>query len=171
MKIKTAICALLINTTAFGGFIYTGSKLNAQDLQDTLIEFHSKELECMALNIYYETRASSLIDAISVSDVVLNRVESSRYPSTVCDVVHDGYKPGRKSCQFSWYCDGKSDVPQDDEAWEKSRKHARDMYVHREHRGITESATHYHATYVSPYWAPSMHRVARIGSHIFYRED
>lgn len=171
MKLKTAICAILINTTAFSGFIYAGSELKAQEVDAALAEFHAEELECMALNIYYETRASSLIDAVSVSDVVLNRVESSRYPSTVCGVVHDGYRSDRKSCQFSWYCDGKSDVPQDDESWEKSRKHARDMYIHQTHRGITESATHYHATYVSPYWAPSMHRVARMGAHIFYRED
>jgi len=64
MKLKTAICAILINTTAFSGFIYAGSELKAQEVDAALAEFHAEELECMALNIYYETRASSLIDAM-----------------------------------------------------------------------------------------------------------
>ena len=58
----------------------------------------------------------------------------------------------------------------DDEAWEKSRKFARDMYIHGEFRGITEGATHYHATYSKPFWSKKLNRIARIGAHIFYWE-
>ena len=160
---KKLIAALSINITFFGSVASAGMYLGQK-------EFHVNELECLALNIYHETRAMSLADAHAVSDVVLNRVESTRYPNTICEVVHQGYKPGRKDCQFSWYCDGRSDVPKDLESWEKSRKYARDMYFFEMFRGLTEGATHYHATYVNPYWAPSLNRVAQIGSHIFYRE-
>lgn len=154
---------LSINLILFASYASAGMYLGQK-------EFHVNELECLALNVYHETRAQSLADAHAVSDVVLNRVESTRYPNTICEVVHQGYKPGRKDCQFSWYCDGKSDEPRDENAWEKSRKFARDMYFFEMYRGITEGSTHYHATYVKPYWAPSLDRVAQIGAHIFYRE-
>lgn len=159
-KLLTAVSAglIVIASTSSAG-MYLGQK-----------EFHVNELECLALNVYHETRAMSLADAHAVSDVVLNRVESARYPNTICEVVHQGYKKGSRSCQFSWYCDGKSDTPKDENAWERSRKFARDMYLFQMFRGITEGATHYHATYVKPYWAPSLDRVAQIGAHIFYRE-
>lgn len=132
-------------------------------------QFNSEEIECMALNIYFETHAISMADAMAVSDVVQNRVNSSHFPNTICGVVHDGYKKGRRDCQFSWYCDGKADNPTNHEAWERSRKYARDFYVHGLYRGLTEGSTHYHANYVKPYWAPTLDRVTRIGSHIFYR--
>ena len=160
---RKIIATLSINLTLFASYASAGMYLGQK-------EFHVNELECLALNVYHETRAMSLADAHAVSDVVLNRVESTRYPNTICEVVHQGYKPGRKDCQFSWYCDGRSDEPQDENAWERSRKFARDMYFFEMYRGITEGATHYHATYVKPYWAPSLDRVAQIGAHIFYRE-
>jgi spore germination cell wall hydrolase CwlJ-like protein len=111
---------------------------------------------------------------MAVSDVVLNRVLSTKYPNTMCEVVRQGHKNSdgsmkRNKCQFSWYCDGKSDVPKDITSWERSRKYARDFYVHGAYVGITEGSTHYHANYTTPYWAPSFDRVTRIGSHIFYR--
>ena len=134
----------------------------------------AESIECLALNIYWETRAVSMADAVSVTDVVYNRVESRHFPNKICDVIHQGkqYSNGqmkRNQCQFSWYCDGKKDIPTDDTAWEKSRKYASDFYIYSKYIGITEGATHYHATYVRPYWAPTLDRITRIGSHIFYR--
>jgi len=132
-----------------------------------------EQIQCMATNIYFETRSVSLADAMSVSDVVLNRVASNDYPNSVCEVVYDSVlvngKPAKNKCQFSWYCDGKSDNPKDTEAWDRAMKFASDMIIHSKYRGVTEGSTHYHASYVKPYWAPTLDRVARIGSHIFYR--
>lgn len=157
----------MINTIFVTSIAYAG-----MDIMTTKKE--AEEIECLALNIYYETRAVSLADAMAVSDVVLNRVNSVKYPSTACKVVKQGYKDSkgnmiRNKCQFSWYCDGKADVPNDITAWDRSRKYARDIYVHGFYRGVTEGSTHYHATYVKPFWAPTMDRITRIGSHIFYR--
>jgi len=132
-------------------------------------EIQYPQHQCLALNIYYEARGSNLADKAAVADVVLNRVKDTRYPNTVCDVVHDGYKKGRRDCQFSWYCDGKSDNPQDDDRWAEAQMIAWGMLEWDKYRGITEGATHYHATYVSPRWAKSLHLVGRIGAHIFYR--
>jgi len=156
---KKVIVALLIS----------GMSLTPQVSATQPTQSYDKEIECLALNIYFETRAVSLADAMAVSDVVLNRVESTKYPNNICDVVHQGYKKGKRTCQFSWYCDGKADVPRDITSWNRSRKYARDMYVFGVYRGITEGSTHYHASYVKPYWAPTLDRITRIGSHIFYR--
>ena len=79
--IKKIIAAVLINALAFGGIIHHAHA-----------EFHEiekrKSLECLAMNIYFETRASSLADAMAVSDVVMNRVYSRHFPNNICDVIY-----------------------------------------------------------------------------------
>ena len=131
---------------------------------------------CMALNIYYEARGSSMADQIAVSDVVLNRVRDDRFPDTVCDVVKQGRidENGnmlRNQCQFSWYCDGKTDIPQNQDAWVAAQTLAWRIMKFEEFRGLTEGATHYHASYVEPRWARDMTFVGSIGEHKFYRWD
>ncbi len=153
-------------------------------------EMFEQEL-CMAKNIYHEARSDNVAGMYAVADVVLNRVQDSRYPNTVCDVVYQGpvreswktkndpdlpddqriYYPKRHMCQFSWYCDGKSDDVHDETAWALSQEIAYKIMNDRKHRGITEGSTHYHATYVNPKWSKELTTVGRIGSHIFYRWD
>jgi spore germination cell wall hydrolase CwlJ-like protein len=131
---------------------------------------------CMALNIYYEARGSSFADQVAVADVVLNRVQDTRYPNTVCSVVRQGKKNAdgsmkRNACQFSWYCDGKSDWPRDTDAWVSAQTTAWRIIKFKEFRGITEGATHYHADYVNPRWARTLTLTGTIGVHKFYRWD
>lgn len=145
--------------------LFTASMAQAQ----VITQEKHPEHYCLALNIYYEARGSNLADKAAVADVVLNRVKDTRYPNTICDVVHDGYRKGRRDCQFSWYCDGKSDNPQDKDRWFEAQMISWGMLEFDKFRGITEGATHYHATYVSPRWAKSLQLVGRIGAHIFYR--
>ena len=136
----------------------------------------------MALNIYHEARSENLAGKYAVADVVLNRVRDDRYPNTVCAVIYQGkHKPSwkypnllvpiRNQCQFSWYCDGKSDNAADADAWNESIAIAYHMIKNGKYRGLTEGATHYHTTWVSPYWAPTLQHVGTIGSHIFYRQE
>ena len=138
------------------------------------------EMWCLAQNIYFESRSSNRADRMAVADVVLNRVYHRYYPDTICEVVQQGkQKPSwqdpavmvmvRNKCQFSWYCDGRSDRPTDMDAWVEAQQIAYNMIVYNDARGITEGATHYHATYVDPTWNRRMDIVGRIGAHIFYR--
>jgi spore germination cell wall hydrolase CwlJ-like protein len=132
------------------------------------------EFQCLALNIYYEARGSNLADKAAVADVVLNRTQDRRYPASICEVVQQGNKDAngnmiRNQCQFSWYCDGKSDNPQDLDRWNEAQVIAYNMLTRGKYRGITEGATHYHATYVNPRWASTLQTVGRIGAHIYYR--
>src|SRR6056300_549570 len=74
--------------------------------------------QCMAMNIYHEARSDGKLGQKAVGFVTLNRVQSKHYPSTPCDVVYQAQlnangKPKRNKCQFSWYCDGKKDDPND----------------------------------------------------------
>lgn len=138
------------------------------------------EAYCLALNVYHEARGSNFADQVAVADVVLNRVEDTRYPNTVCEVVYQGkQRPSwkdpnvmvmvRNQCQFSWYCDGKADDPRDNDAWRIAQQIAYLILHLDQHRGITEGATHYHATYVKPEWASELQLIGRIGNHIYYR--
>ena len=87
-------------------------------------KFRHTEATCLAKNMYYEARNQGLAGQLAVSLVVMNRVKDSRYPNTVCGVVEQGptreswkkngtYYPIRNRCQFSWFCDGKSDEPKE----------------------------------------------------------
>lgn len=129
---------------------------------------------CLALNIYFEARGSTLADRAGVANVVINRMNDRRYPDTICGVVQQGNrdKDGnmlKNQCQFSWYCDGNSDVPQDIDMWIESQMLAWYMIEDGKYSGLTEGATHYHATYVKPGWRHDLQLVGRIGEHIFYR--
>lgn len=69
-----------------------------------------QEVICLADNIYHEAGNQSQMGMRAVAHVTMNRVRSNRYPNSICGVIKQGYKPGKtKGCQFSWYCDGKSD--------------------------------------------------------------
>ena len=144
------------------------------------IEMKFKQEHCLALNIYHEARSESLAGQYAVADVVLNRVESPRFPNTVCEVVHQAKLskwhlergrevPIRNKCQFSWFCDGKSDTPSEKDAWQRSIQVAVSIMKHNRFRGITEGSDHYHTEYVDPYWNKNMELVGSIGYHIFYR--
>ena len=90
---------------------------------------------CLALNVYHEAKNQSFIGQVAVAQVVMNRVKDERYPNNVCDVVKQGltYKwnpsiPIKNKCQFSWYCDGKSDKPKNKEAIKQALKVASGVY-------------------------------------------
>ena len=154
----------------FYGILFT----NQARAQELFSKDQYPQVYCLAQNIYYEARGSNLADRAAVADVVMNRVEDTRYPNTVCEVVKQGKQDRnrnmvRNMCQFSWYCDGKSDIPRDVDLWADAQMLAWNVLYFDKYDGITEGATHYHATYVSPKWAKDMQLVGRIGAHIFYR--
>jgi N-acetylmuramoyl-L-alanine amidase len=124
------------------------------------------ELVCLALTVYFEARSEPLLGQVAVAQVALNRVESPEYPDTLCEVVKQG-DVKRHRCQFSYWCDGKSDEPKDRRAWRRAKVAATLAYEGVLDAGIG-NATHYHATYVSPYWTNDFAHVATIGQHEFY---
>lgn len=141
---------------------------------------HDRQVTCMAKNIYFEAAVESTAGKLAVAQVTLNRVSSKWYPNTVCEVVYEGptyvdsqglQTPVRDRCQFSWYCDGKDDVPPNGRLWRSAHKLA--QYVLKDNKGfpdITDGALHYHAKYITaPSWAQSKKVTASIDQHIFYK--
>ena len=132
------------------------------------------EVNCLALNIYHEARNQPTVGKLAVAQVTMNRVKDVRFPNTICGVVYQGFYfnnvPIKNKCQFSWWCDGKSDKPKDLQSWSYSL-----MLAKRMHEGffdnidVVEDATHYHATYVTPYWVNRKRKIRTIADHVFYK--
>ena len=135
-----------------------------------------QELECMSMNIYFESALESTAGKLAVAQVTLNRVKSNHYPNTVCSVVkqgrhHESGFPVRDRCQFSWYCDGKHDTPSMGKMWGESQKVAIYVLENAKLLDITDGATHYHADYIeNPRWAIARHKTMQIDTHIFYNK-
>jgi len=128
----------------------------------------STALMCLALNVYHETRGSPMSEGYAVSHVVLNRVAHDRWPDDVCSVVKQGYSKGKHKCQFSWYCDGKSDTPYEKKAWALSQLIAQDV-LDGTVPDNTGGATHYHAHYVKPFWAKTLTETVSLKTHKYYK--
>lgn len=123
--------------------------------------------DCLTAAIFYEAGYETLDGQRAVGQVVLNRVRHPFYPKSVCGVVLQGFQRPT-GCQFSFTCDGAWAAVPDPRRYAEVRAVARAAlggYVHR----AVGSATHYHAAYVLPYWAPRLVKVYVSGLHIFYR--
>ena len=127
----------------------------------------SDEITCLAQNIYFEARSEPVDGMLAVGHVVLNRLASDRFPDTVCKVVRQGGYQKRHRCQFSWWCDGRSDEPDNKVAWDAARLIAWFVY-NGQTVDPTGGALWYHADYVSPYWREAFVAGPQIGRHIFY---
>ena len=128
-------------------------------------------------HIYFEAANQPHAGRMAVAHVVLNRVEDGQFPNTVCDVVYQAkwgknWKgndyPIRNKCQFSWFCDGKSDEPTDSVTWMESIKLA-GWILDGSYPDITEGALWYHASSVDPYWNDFLEETVIINDHIFYK--
>jgi len=125
------------------------------------------ELECLALTIYFEARGESNEGKRAVGHVVMNRAQHPLFPREICQVVRQGGDKLRYRCQFSWWCDGRSDQPRDSRAWTESRALARRVYWDYS-LDPTAGALWYHANYVKPSWRRDLMPGPKIGRHVFY---
>ena len=188
--IKNFIRAFTIAGIAFLMIMTWGIITDIDQVKEDVIEIKEdvKELEliippfdlensyhCLASNIYWEARNQSLEGKLAVAQVTLNRVESSKYPNTICGVVTQTryYPSGRidlHSCQFSWYCDGLKDEPV--ETWGFSYEESLNLvvdFLENRPMDLTDGSTHYHSIKVNPYWTSGLRKTTQIEEHIFYK--
>lgn len=156
------------NPSAFGDGMLVLRKPLQPDYAALILKNAEAEEKCLAEAIYFESRGEPEEGQAAVAQVVLNRVKSGLYPATVCGVVYQNHTH-YMACQFTFACEGRSLKIEEPEAWALARRIARDVIRGKTYIADVGSATHYHANYVRPYWAHSLKRVDRIGSHIFYR--
>lgn len=127
-----------------------------------------KQWQCLSEALYFEARGESIKGQVAVAEVILNRVDSPAYPDSVCGVINQG--TGRKfACQFTYTCDGRAEIINEQSAYERVAKIAR-LVMDGLPRNLTKGATHYHTTSVRPSWARKFPKTAKIGSHVFYRQ-
>lgn len=126
----------------------------------------TSSIECMAAAIAYEAGNESQAGKQAVAQVVLNRAHHPAFPKSVCSVIYQG--SGRRTgCQFTFTCDGSLRRILSRRVLASARAVAV-AAIDGELPPTVGQATHYHADYVSPRWAPAMARIGQIGAHIFY---
>ncbi len=123
--------------------------------------------ECLAQAIYYEAAVEPVEGMRAVAQTVLNRLRHPGYPKSICGVVYEGSQRVT-GCQFSFTCDGSLARVPNPVLWERARTVAQRALAGYVMTSVG-TATHYHADYVAPYWAPTLYKITQIGRHIFYR--
>lgn len=136
-------------------FVFAGSELDQR-----------RALLCLTQAVYYEAGFEPLEGRRAVAQVVLNRLRHPAFPKSICGVVYQG--AGSGTCQFTFVCDGALYRRPAADAWREAEQVARAALSGYVETTVGE-ATHYHADYVAPRWAPLLAKVAEIGQHIFYR--
>jgi len=122
-----------------------------------------QDQRCLALNIYWEARNEHLSGQIDVGYVTINRVFSHKYPYTICEVV-------KQNKQFSWFSDGKPDIPKEQLAWVNAQNVAEYILnYYSKDNDPTKGALNYHADYVKPSWRHNLIKIKQNGTHIFYK--
>lgn len=167
MRRKSCSAALFAAATVFYGL----SPVTAAQAEST-----EKAVQCLAEAIYFEARGESSRGQMLVGQVILNRVESSRFPDSVCGVVYQN-AARRNACQFSFACDGLPETITEQQAWRAAKAQSEELLgcdePCRDEKGWSDglwSATHYHADYVQPGWAAKLQHTGKIGTHLFYVE-
>lgn len=122
-----------------------------------------KDFNCLARNVYYESRGESMAGKIAVAQVTWNRVKSKKWGDTFCDVVY-----AKK--QFSWTIDAKHLTLPHGSDWIAS-KNATYAFLSGDRVSKLGKSDHYHAHYVDPRWNRHMQARGVVGNHIFYASN
>jgi hypothetical protein len=125
-----------------------------------------RALLCLTQAVYYEAGYEPLEGRRAVAQVVLNRMRHPAFPKSVCGVVYQ--HNSSPICQFTFVCDGSLLRRPEAGAWKQAEMVARAALAGYVERAVG-AATHYHADYVSPSWAPLLTKISKLGAHIFYR--
>jgi len=136
------------------------------------VQVANSEKLCLAQAIYHEARGESVTGQWAVANVIINRANSHRFPTTLCGVIYQNADQGYHHCQFTFACDGRSDTGTETAAWTRAAKMAAVAY--KEFKSgdtpgvLPDSALYYHTTAVAPSWSNDYRQVAVIGAHEFY---
>jgi spore germination cell wall hydrolase CwlJ-like protein len=127
----------------------------------------AKAVKCLAEAIYFEARSEPEKGQMAVAQVVVNRAFSGYYPNDICGVIYQN-RHRHLACQFTYACDGIPDIVHSKAHWAVAERLANEALDGKGYLPDVGKATHYHAYYVSPYWARKMRKMVRIGAHTFY---
>lgn len=164
-----AIIFLSLNQRQVKASVVTEQKVEEIKVYPTpnYYPYNDEDVHWLALNMYHEARGEGDRGMMAVSYVVLNRVQSGIFPQSVKEVITQKNNAG---CQFSWYCDGRSDIPEERDVWTHCVLLARVVLDTYSPENYNNDVLFYHAKRVDPVWNNDMIRVASIGNHVYYKE-
>jgi len=161
----------LLALTLYAISLYTSSKIQSykQDQQfnsPVSMAERERQLTCLAKNIYFEAATEPFEGKVAVAQVTINRAESGKYPSDICDVVYQkNVVYGKVICQFSWYCLNGPTVKHNG-LYKESMEVAKKVLLEDFRLSSIKNAYFYHADYINPNW--KLPKITQIGRHIFY---
>jgi spore germination cell wall hydrolase CwlJ-like protein len=142
------------------------NKPEAQAIDPAGTEPLDDAITCLARTVYWEARGEATVDMEAIASVVMNRLGHEGFPNTICGVVRQGQERG--SCQFSWWCDGRSDRAKEDAPYATAKEIARKA-LNLQLTDRTGGALYFHQRNVAPGWAAEYARTAKIGEFVFYK--
>ena len=123
-------------------------------------------ITCLARTIYWEAKSEGVAGMEAIANVVMNRLGHEGFPDTICGVVRQGHERG--ACQFSWWCDGRSDNAKESDSYVTAKEVARKA-LNRQLPDRTGGALYFHHRKVTPQWSAKYIRTASVGEHLFYK--
>jgi spore germination cell wall hydrolase CwlJ-like protein len=123
-------------------------------------------ITCLSRSIYWEAKGITAADMEAVASVVMNRLGHEGFPDTVCGVVKQGVET--RACQFSWWCDGRSDQVQEEGEYTEAKEIARKA-LNQQLKDRTHGALYFHDRNVKPAWAKQYIKTAETGKFMFYK--
>jgi spore germination cell wall hydrolase CwlJ-like protein len=144
----------------------TITKPQAQSVDPTGEEPLEDAITCLARTIYWEANRKDDAEMEAIANVVMNRLGHKGFPNTICGVVRQGNEQG--ACQFSWWCDGRSDDAEEEEPYSKAKEIARKA-LNRQLKDRSGGALYFHHRKVSPNWSNEYIRTVEVGEHVFYK--
>lgn len=142
------------------------TKPQAQAVDPTGEEPLDDAITCLARSIYWEARGESGASMEAVANVVMNRVGHEGFPNSICGIVKQGQEQG--ACQFSWWCDGRSDGAEEEESYSHAKEVARKA-LNRQLKDRTDGAMYFHQRKVAPDWSKEYIKTIEVGEFIFYK--
>ena len=173
LQLIRAVCFVIGVTVVISALSFAVS-YRTENTVNPVINTSAREIEtqltCLARNIYWEAASEPFEGKVAVAQVTMNRMNSGKFPDTVCGVVHQKTTVYNKIvCQFSWLCENNYRTKTVHRAmYQESEEVAKMVMLEGFKLKTLEGALYYHADYVNPRW--NKEKVTQIGRHIFYKD-
>jgi len=142
------------------------TKPEAQAVDPVGKELLDDAITCLSRTIYWEARGDGAAGMEAIANVVMNRLGHEGFPNTICEVVMQGREQG--ACQFSWWCDGRSDDAEDEKSYAIAKEIARKA-LNRQLKDRTGGAMYFHSGDATTRWSAEYIKTVKVGKHVFYK--
>ena len=142
------------------------TKTEAQAVDPIGEEPLNDAITCLSRTIYWEARGERATGMEAIANVVMNRLGHQGFPKTICKVVMQGREQG--ACQFSWWCDGRTDDAKEDKSYAIAKEIARKA-LNRQLTDRTGGALYFHQRRATPSWSNKYIKTVEVGEVVFYK--